>query len=275
MPSQLPKLRIVDAAAVSTTAAGVIADTLAAAIAERGAAHWATTGGSAAPGFYRALVAEPLRSRVRWDAVHTWWGDDRFVPFDHPLSNVLPFEEILMGPTGIDAGQTSYLAETAPQREVGIAIPPANLHRWPIGAAIAGAEGPGWAAARYADELRAVAPSDPTGTPVLDLVVLGVGPDGHVLSVFPGSAVWDEPSSCAGVPAPTHVEPHVERVTMHPRVIAAARTVLVVTSGSAKAPVLARAWTGDDLRELPVRAARLPTATWVVDEAAAAALPRG
>lgn len=274
MASRLPRLLIVPAEEVPAAAAELIAERLAAAVTDRGVAHWATTGGSAAPGFYHALVDEPLRSRVPWGSVHTWWGDDRFVPFDHPLSNVLPFEEILMGPAGIDAGQTTYLAETAPQQEVGLAIPPTNLHRWPIPAAIAAAEGPGWTAARYADELRTVAPADDAGTPVLDLVVLGVGPDGHVLSVFPGSAVWDEPSSCAGVPAPTHVEPHVERVTMHPRVIAAARSVLVVSAGSSKAASLGRAWTGDDLREVPVRAARLPTATWVLDEAAAAELPR-
>ncbi len=272
--SQLPNLRIVDSDVVPATAAERIADILESSVRARGTAHWATTGGSAAPGFYRALVAEPLRSRVDWDRVHTWWGDDRFVPFDHPLSNVLPFQAILMGPTGIDAGQTSYLFETAPERAVAIMIPPDHLHRWPIPQAISASGGPGWAASRYADELRAVAPADAAGTPVLDLVVLGVGPDGHVLSVFPDSDVWDEPSSCAGVPAPTHVEPHVERVTMHPRVIAAARAVLVVAAGASKAGPIGRAWTGDDLRALPVRAARLPTATWVLDEAAAGELPR-
>jgi 6-phosphogluconolactonase/glucosamine-6-phosphate isomerase/deaminase len=118
-------------------------------------------------------------------------------------------------------------------------------------------------------------PADASGTPVFDLVVVGVGPDGHVLSVFPGSATWDEASSCAAVPAPTHIEPHVDRVTLHPRVLASARSVLVVTAGAGKAANLGRAWTGDDVRELPVRAARLGTATWILDEAAASELPRG
>ncbi len=77
------------------------------------------------------------------------------------------------------------------------------------------------------------------------------------------------------VPAPMHVEPHVERVTMHPRLLAAAREVLVVTTGASKAANLGRAWTGDDVRALPVRAARLPTAVWLLDAAAAADLPAG
>ena len=76
------------------------------------------------------------------------------------------------------------------------------------------------------------------------------------------------------MPAPTHIEPHVDRVTMHPRLVAAARRVVVVSAGASKAAVLGRAWTGDDARELPVRATRLGQATWILDEAAAAEIPR-
>ncbi|HYO44496.1 MAG TPA: 6-phosphogluconolactonase, partial [Candidatus Limnocylindrales bacterium] len=187
----LPRLVVVGADAVSAAAAEVIAQALAEAIAARGVAHWATTGGSAAPGIYRALGASPLRERVDWTRVHTWWGDDRFVAWDHPLSNVLPFEEILL----------PFLAEA------GVEVPVERLHRWAIPEAIALGEGPAWVAGHYAAELATAAPADATGTPVFDLVVVGVGPDGHVLSVFPGSAAWDEASSCAAVPAPTHIEP--------------------------------------------------------------------
>ena len=253
----LPRLVVVGADAVSGAAADAIARVLAQAIAARGVAHWATTGGSAAPGIYRALGALPLRKRVDWSRVHTWWGDDRFVPYDHPLSNVLALEEILVP-----------LLEHA-----GVTVPVEQLHRWPIPQAIALAEGPAWVAGQYAEELAVLVPTAADGTPVLDLVVLGVGPDGHVLSVFPGSAAWDETATCLPVPAPTHIEPQVERVTFHPRLIPAARSVLVVTAGASKAANLGRAWTGDDLRELPVRAARLGTATWILDPAAAAELP--
>ncbi len=255
----LPRLVILPLDDVSGAAAEAIATAIADAIAARGVAHWATTGGSTAPGIYRALGASPLRGRVDWSRVHTWWGDDRFVPFDHPLSNVLPLEEVLLPLL----------------HEAGIEVPMEHLHRWDIAEAIARSEGPAWTAGEYATSLAIHVPADATGSPILDLIVLGVGPDGHVLSVFPGSAVWNEASSCAAVPAPTHIEPNVERVTLHPRLLASARAVLVVTTGAGKAANLGRGWTGDDARELPVRAARLGTATWILDEAAASELPRG
>ncbi len=252
--SSLPKLRVLHPGEVAWAAADAIATALAEAVEARGVAHWATTGGSAAPGIYAALANPPLCERVPWDRVHTWWGDDRFVPYDDPLSNVLPLETILRR---------------------GVEIPDANLHRWPIAEARAAGAGPAWAVARYARELAALLPADAAGTPVFDLVLVGVGPDGHLFSMFPGSAAWDAPSPCVAVPAPLHVGPHVERVSLHPRVLAAARSVLLVATGASKADHLGRAWTGDDVRELPVRAARLGTATWILDDAAAADLPKG
>jgi 6-phosphogluconolactonase len=260
----MPRLIVVPARDVSQRAADVIAATLIDAAAARGVAHWATTGGSAAPGIYHALAeTEHHVAGVPWHHVHTWWGDDRFVPVDHPDSNVKPLYEVLFGRGESDGGP------------VGMPIPAANLHPIPMAQALADGTGPAGAAGRYAVSLRSLVPVDDAGTPVLDLIVLGVGPDGHVLSVFPGSAVWDVPTITAAVPAPTHVQPHLERVTLHPRLIGAARAVLVVSAGESKAANLGRAWTGDDVRELPVRAARIPTATWVLDEAAAAELPRG
>ena len=245
----LPRLVALPTDAVPAAAAAEIARVLAAAVEARGTAHWATTGGSAAPGIYAALREAPLRDALDWSRIHTWWGDDRFVPADHPLSNVMPI--------------------------AGMPIPDTNLHPILAGEAIALGESPAWAAARYAAEISALVPADPGGTPVLDLVILGVGPDGHILSVFPWSGVWDEAATVCAVPAPTHIEPHVARVTMHPRLVAAARAVVVIAAGGSKAANLGRAWTGDDFRELPVRAARLGTATWFLDEAAAAELPWG
>ena len=270
----LPELRILATPeAVAGAAAAELARLLADAIAERGVAHWATTGGSAAPGIYRGLRVPPLRDLVAWDRVHVWWGDDRLVPADHPLSNVLPLEQILLDSGGDETGSgaTSSDVDAA---GAGVRIPAANLHPVPAAAAIAHDGGGAWAAERYAEALRASGPAaDAAGTPMFDVVVVGVGPDGHILSVFPGSAVWDDPGLCVAVPAPAHVEPHVPRVTMHPRVLAAARRVLVVSAGTSKTDVLSRAWTGDDVRELPVRAARAANAAWLLDEAAAAGLP--
>jgi 6-phosphogluconolactonase len=259
--------------AVWAAAAAEIASALSAAIAERGVAHWSTTGGSAAPGIYRMLRVPPLRETVDWARVNVWWGDDRFVPPDHPLSNVLPLEQLLLS-SGADEALSGPPMAAVGGHGDGVAIPAANLHPIPMAEAIAHGEA-GWAALRYARELLDVGPSpDGQGTPMFDLLLLGVGPDGHILSVFPGSAAWDEDAVCLPIPAPKHIEPHVERVTLHPRIVAAARKVLVVAAGGSKAAAFGRAWTGDDVRELPVRATRLSGATWLLDEAAAASLPR-
>lgn len=246
-----PSLVILPAAEVPGAAAAFIAHVLAAAVAERGVAHWATTGGSSAPAIYAALAAEPLASRVPWDRVHTWWGDDRFVTHGDALSNVGPITALVAALP--EAGE--------------------HLHPIPTEAAIASDLGPAWAAEIYADELAATVLASPGGEPVLDLIILGVGPDGHILSVFPGSSVWASPALVAAVPAPTHIEPHVERVTFHPRLAGAARAVLVTTTGASKAANLARAWAGDaDPHDVPVAATLLSTATWLLDEAAAAEL---
>lgn len=260
---------------VAAAAAAEIARGLVSAVRERGVAHWATTGGSSAPGIYRALRVPPLRDAVPWDQVHVWWGDDRFVPSDHPLSNVLPLEQILLESGGDETGSGATSADVR-AAGAGVRLPAANLHPVPVAAAIARGAGAAWAAEQYAATARSLMPmAGEPATPVFDVVVIGMGPDGHLLSVFPGSAVWDQSAACSAVPAPTHVEPHVERVTFHPRILGAARRVILVTTGAGKAEVLAGAWSGDDVRELPVRAARAGNATWFLDEAAAAHLPRG
>jgi 6-phosphogluconolactonase len=261
----LPALRVFTSAdEVSAAAASLIADGLAAAIEARGIAHWSTTGGSAAPGLYRALLAPSLRDRVDWSRVRVWWGDDRFVPAGDPLSNVTAFFDVLRS-GGVFA----------------LPIEPTHVYPIPVGDMLSRGLGPSDAAAAYAELIQELGPwlAGQTGdaTPAFDVFVVGVGPDGHLLSVFPGSAVWDSAALVTAVPAPTHIEPHVPRVTMHPRVLAAARSVLVVAAGASKADRLGEAWAapGGSVRDLPVRAAMGANATWLLDEAAAAKLPQG
>ena len=86
-----------DAAAANRRAASIIADTLRDAVAARGRADWTTSGGSTPVGIYRAMVDSDNGGAIPWTDVHTWWGDDRFVPSDHPLSNVKPFDDIMLG----------------------------------------------------------------------------------------------------------------------------------------------------------------------------------
>ncbi len=261
-------LVVADPDEAASTTAERIAMTLAGAVRERGRADWATTGGSSVVGIYRHLVAEPLRNAVPWEGVHVWWGDDRFVPRDHPLSNVKPLDDILLAIGLTEEG-------SAGGRGPGVPLPPANLHPFRTGEAIGGARGPAWCATALAGELAGAGLPTDGAWPVFDLVLLGVGADGHVLSVFPGSAALGAAELAMAIPAPSHIEPRVERVTLNPAVIGAARRVLVVAGGAGKAAVLAEVFgrTRDPDR-WPAQLARRAEATWILDAAAAASLPR-
>lgn len=256
-----------DAEAVARISADHIATSLAAAVRERGRADWATTGGSAAPSIYRHLVEAPRRDTVPWDAVHVWWGDDRAVPHDDPLSNVKPLHDILLAPGS------------------GVSIPGDHLHPIRIaGGRAAGDTAAGdtaagdmatQAARALVAELEAADLETRDGWPVLDLVVVGIGGDGHLLSVFPGSPAFDAREWALAIPAPTHIEPHVPRVTMHPAILLAAREVLAVTAGAGKADILAQVLGPvRDPRRWPGQLARRDNATWILDQAAAARLAR-
>jgi 6-phosphogluconolactonase len=265
-----PELTVVaDPEAAATAAAGRIAAILTRAVAERGRADWVTTGGSAPIGIYRRLVEAPLRDAVPWPAVQVWWGDDRYVPRDHPLSNVKPLDDILLDIGAAEEGQAGGRSTAA----LPLAIE--NLHPFRAGEAIAGSLGPAWCAATLAEELRTAGLPVEGGWPAFDLILLGVGPDGHLLSVFPGSPAFDSGELAMAIPAPTHVDPHVERVTLNPAVIAVARRVLVVATGAPKAAVLADIF-GEvhDPRRWPGQLARRAGAAWIVDAAAAASLRR-
>ena len=266
-----PRLQVVaDPAMAGLAAARHIARALGDAVGARGRADWATTGGSAAPFIYRAMTDEDeIRGSVPWHAVHVWWGDDRFVPRDHPSSNVKPLEDILLGLTSRDVG-------TAASADRGVPLPLEHLHLFRTGEAIGAGRDAGSVARLLAADLGDEGLELRDGFPVLDVVLLGVGPDGHVLSVFPGSAAWDSSEWAVAVPAPTHVEPHVARVTLHPAIVRVAREVIVVATGEGKADVLARILGAGprDERALPAQVARHERATWILDEAAAARLPR-
>lgn len=267
-----------DADAVARRAAELLVETLGAALERRGRADVALTGGSTAAGLFQALAGPDFRDRLDWSRVHLWWGDERYVPTTHPASNAgQAFGELLgmaarTGEAGEGTASTDVLAGKAP----GVAVPPANVHPFPVDAAIArGPGGAAWAAERYADELREALPRGTGGLPAFDLVLLGVGPDGHILSVFPESRLLDDEGPLArAVPAPGHVEPHLERITLHPRILEAAGRIVVIVTGPGKAAIVAEVFAPEpDPRRLPAQLARREQAVWLLDEAAAARLP--
>lgn len=238
-------------------AAGRIAATLIAAVERRGRADFCTTGGRISVAIYRLLAQSPLLEGIPWPRIHVWWGDDRFVPRGHPESNVTALDDVLLG--GGSAG--------------GAPLPSSNIHPFPADRALADGRDNRWCAARYAEELGAHLPLTESNWPAFDLILVGVGDDGHVLSCFPGSPALDTMAWTIGVPAPTHIGPHLPRVTINPRMLEAA-PVLVVTWGAGKAEALGHVF-GEirDDRRWPVQRARRTRATWIVDEAAAAQIP--
>jgi 6-phosphogluconolactonase len=224
----------------------------------RALAHVALTGGSTPAAIFQRLAVPPRRDAVPWERVHLWWGDDRFVARSDPLSNAWIADRHLF---------------RAPDGGPGIPVPARQVHPFRCGDTIAAGLGPDACAAAYADELRAVIGPGSGDWPAFDLLLVGIGPDGHLLSVFPDSAAFGSDGWAVGIPAPTHIGPHVPRVTLNPAVVAAARTVLATVAGASKAEILAAVFAeGSDERHLPARLALRPGAIWIVDEAAASGL---
>ena len=246
---------LADAKELAAAAADRVVRSVAAAIAERGTAHLALTGGSTAEGLYRALLEPARREAIAWSRVELWWGDERYVP-------------------AADAASNARLA-LASLVDVE-AIRGARVHTFPVEAATAHGRGPHWAAAEYAGWLRARIPADRGGLPIFDVLLLGMGADGHVLSVFPGSpALAPDAPLVMAIPAPSHIRPHLQRLTLNPGVLGAARLVLVMCHGAAKAARVAEVLEGTlDVSRLPAQLARGPNAVWLLDSAAASALTR-
>ena len=232
-------------AGAAALAAERLAAAIAAAIVRRGRADIAVTGGSTAPALYRALLARPLRDGIAWDRLHLWFGDDRFVPRRDPDSNLTAVDTVLL------AGDQATGLDPAP-------LPPGNVHPVPVDATLAAGGGPAEAAVAYEAA-----------------IVVGIGPDGHLLSIFPGSAAFDAPGWVVPVPSPTHVEPHRARVSLTPGALDATGALLPIAFGPPKATILAEILDGPrDERRLPAQRARRSGATWVLDAAAAGNLPR-
>lgn len=265
-----------DEESVSREAARRTVEGLRAAIETRGVAHLALTGGSSAVSLYRVMAQDPWKSALEWQSVHMWWGDDRFVPRDHPESNAGLAYRMLFA-VAAHAGESGVGAEgvDALTGDVGgLVIDADKVHPMPADEAIArGADGI-WAAQRYVEDLERWLPNGAGGVPVFDVLLAGVGPDGHTFSVFPDSpALADSAPIVMAVPAPEHVEPHLARITFSTRVLPAAGSVIVMASGAAKADVIATVL-GDerDPSRWPSQAAILPNAVWLLDAEVASGL---
>jgi 6-phosphogluconolactonase len=238
--------------AVAHTAADLTIDVLARGIAEGRSVHLALTGGSTAVPFFQELSRPERRAQLNWQLVHLWWGDERLVPLADAQSN---------------AGVAERLLATAPHLEA------ANVHPVPVDQASQGPEAGQRAATAYAAEIKRLLPLNGDGAPIFDVILAGLGSDGHVMSIFPDSPALapDAPITMA-IPAPQHVEPHLPRVTLAARLLPAARQVIVMANGAGKAGIVHSVLGPErDPRRWPVQSALLPNATWMIDREAAGA----
>jgi 6-phosphogluconolactonase len=216
--------------------------------AERGQAAVVLTGGRIAAAVYRAVGALPAKDAVDWSRVDFWWGDERFLPAGDPDRNETQARAALLDALPVD---------------------PDRIH--PMPSSDAGAD-PEEAAARYAAELARAARPGTATLPHFDVLMLGVGEDGHVASVFPEHPVHYESrpvSAVRGSPKPPPV-----RTTLTLPTINTAEEVWLVAGGSDKAQAVGMALAGAGPVQVPAAGVQGTSRTlWLLDRAAAADLP--
>ena len=232
--------RFTDAAALADGAATWIAAELARAIEQRGSAGLVLAGGSTPRPLYARLARADLAPTIDWARVRIYFGDERCVPPDNETSNYRMARETLLDH---------------------VAVPDHQVFR------IDGERPPADAARRYHGVLDAA--------PSLDVIVLGMGEDGHVASWFPGAVAFGPGALAAATTSP--IAPR-DRITITRRTMATAGAVIVLVSGEAKARRLAEIHAELRNAKPVLPAARVTSAAgaphWFIDDEAASALPR-
>lgn len=239
-------VRVVDEKDLAGEAAEDVARHAEEAVRERGRFSIALSGGSGPPPLYRLLADpdQPFRERIAWNRVHVFWGDERHVPPDHPESNFRLAHDNLLSK---------------------VPVPPANIHR-------VRAENPDAqrAADEYAWTLRSEFNLDGDEPPRFDYLLMGIGPDGHTASLFPGSAALRERERWVVAPWAEHLGAY--RITFAPPVLNRARHTLFLVSGAKKAEAVRAALESDLPPEtLPAKIVRPTDGTllWLIDRPAA------
>jgi 6-phosphogluconolactonase len=256
LPALSPTIIVADdRTVIAERAVDLLVDWLRTGIARRGEAHLALTGGSSAQSLFDVLCGSERSARVDWSRVHAWQGDERFVPWSHPDSNWTQARE-------------GWL-----DHPDGPGIPPEHRHPVPVDEAIEQGHDMAWAAERYADEIDRLLPRV-DDVPAFDVILLGVGNDGHILSTFPGSSpIHEHGRAAVPVPAPTHIGPRVDRVSLAPHLLRVAGQVIVMVPGAGKAGIIAACFSPQrDPDRLPAQLALRPNAVWLLEPDSAAGL---
>ncbi|NBM19078.1 6-phosphogluconolactonase [Streptomyces sp. GC420] len=219
----------------------------------RGSASVVLTGGRNGNALLAALAAAPARDAVDWARLDLWWGDERFLPEGDPERNVTQARAALLDSVPVD---------------------PKRVHAMPASDGPQGTDADA-AAAAYAEELAAAAgPEDHGPVPSFDVLLLGVGPDTHVASLFPEHpGVREQERTVVGVhgaPKPPPI-----RISLTLPAIRAAREVWLLAAGEDKAGAAAIALSGAGEIQAPAAGAYGRSRTlWLLDAAAASKLPR-
>jgi 6-phosphogluconolactonase len=213
---------------------------------ERGWASVVLTGGRIASAIYTAVRDSPARDAIDWRRLDLWWGDERFLPAGHPDRN--------------DTQARSALLDAVP-------LDPARVHPMPASDGPDG-DDPEAAAARYAEELATSAKPGTARLPHFDVLLLGVGEDGHVASIFPehpGAYETRPVTAVRGSPKPPPV-----RLSLTLPAINTAEEVWLIATGTEKAGAVGMALTGAGPVQLPAAGVRgVERTLWMLDRAAA------
>lgn len=242
-PSSFEVHVVPDLDSLALSAADEFASGAGQAVRERRLFRVALAGGSTPRGLYQRLTRPPHRGAIRWERVRFFWGDERCVPPDHERSNFRMAREALLDP---------------------LEIPARHVFR------MKGEEEPVRAARAYEETLRRQSGGR---SPRLDLVILGLGADGHTASLFPGTAALE--SGRRRVAANFVPEFEEWRITLTYRTINSARHIVFLVAGEEKASIAARILKrGRGFQALPASrvAPRRGTLLWLLDEAAASKL---
>jgi 6-phosphogluconolactonase len=233
MSEGLRVLRVPDLLSLAEQAARWIADAAREAVARQGHCSIALSGGQTPRIVYQRLASPEQIPTVPWSALSVYFGDERCVSPQHPASNYRMVRESLFSVAPLHASQVHRMRGEDPD--------------------------PNRAAGDYDQELP----------DALDILLLGVGADGHTASLFPGSSALNERGRKV-VHSTAQVAP-VDRLTITPRAIQAARAILVMAAGRDKADAIAHALLGPfSIVDVPAQLAR--GGTWILDDAAASRL---
>jgi 6-phosphogluconolactonase len=241
-----------DARLLADAAAARLVTRLVDAQSAAGGAHVVLTGGGIGTAVLTSLRDSRARDAIDWGRLDVWWGDERFLPRGDKERNETAAREALLDHVDVD---------------------PARVHPMPPSDGPDGND-PEAAAQRYAAELAAAArPEDHGPVPAFDVLLLGVGPDGHIASLFPEHPAGYEKRpvvAVRGSPKPPPV-----RITMTLPAINAAREVWFVVAGADKARAVRLALSGAGPVQIPAAGAHGRSRTlWLLDSAAASELPR-